>query len=95
MLFRYLFFCNDSGSNGAVDLFFSGIFGRYSTDSLATAVAAFDDRFAGFATDTPGSCIAPFSISRDAYNQDYFNGPDNYSYDDVSGSVSSSVDGTR
>lgn len=88
-------FRNAAGSNGAVTLFFSSIFGRSTADSLATAVAAFDDRFAGFATDTPGSGISPFSMSRDAYNQDYFNGPDNYSYDEIGESVFSGADGTR
>lgn len=88
-------FRNAAGSNGAVDLFFSSIFGRYTADSLATAVAAFDDRFAGFDTDTPGSGISPFSMSRDAYNQDYFNGPDNYSYDEIGESVFGGADGTR
>ena len=76
-------FQNSAGSNGAVDLFFSSIFGRSTADSLATAVAAFDDRFAGYDASVPGGGITPFSMSRDAYNQDYFNGPDNYSYDEV------------
>lgn len=86
---------NATGSNGQVPLFFSAVFGRYYTDSIATATAAFDDRVAGFDFDVPGGGIAPFSMSRTAYYQDYNNGPDMYSYDEGADNVFNAADGTR
>lgn len=86
---------NAAGSNGQVPLFFSGVFGRFYSDSIATATAAFDDRFSGFDFDIPGGGIAPFAMSREAYEQDLNNGPDFYSYDDVADNVFNAADGTR
>ncbi len=86
---------NANGSNGQVPLFFSGVFGRFYSDSIATATAAFDDRFLGFDFDVPGGGIAPFTISRTIYEQSLISGSDNYSYDEASDTISSSSDGTR
>lgn len=81
------------GGNAQVPLFFSGVFGRYFTNTSASAVAAFDDRFAGFTPDVPGARILPFTIHRDAFYQDFYNGPDDYAWNDTSGVTTGSSDG--
>lgn len=80
--------------NGAVPLFFAAIFGKYSTNITASAVAAFDTRFERFIVDTPGAAnILPFTIHEDAYEQEYNFGGDNYSYENET--VNRSPDGIR
>ncbi len=75
------------GTNGGVLFYFARIFGMNEGNVSATAVAAMDDRFAGFEYEYGVSPdLLPFTIHIDSYNDMLVNGEDDYSYsDDVSG----------
>ncbi len=81
--------------NGPVPLFFSGIFGMLDTDSSASAVAVFDDRFSGFVTTVPGAKILPFTIHEDAFASELAAGGDTYRWNPGSSTISSGSDGIR
>lgn len=83
-------------ANGSVPLFFAGIFGRYVTESSASAVAVLDDRVTGFQPGVPGAAnLLPFTISENAYNSELAGGGDSYAWDDATDSVSTGADGIR
>lgn len=75
------------GTNGGVLFYFARIFGMNEGGVTATAVAAMDDRFAGFEYEYGVSPdILPFTIHIDAYNEMLASGDDDYAYtDSVSG----------
>ena len=52
------------GPNGPIDLFFAPIFGRHYSETAATAVAVFNDRFSGYETASPGPRLIPFTEGR-------------------------------
>jgi hypothetical protein len=76
------------GPNGAVELFFSRVFGYAQTDVTASAVAAFDDRVAIVAAPT----LLPFTIDEDIFAKQVTEGDDNYEYDADAESVSNGSD---
>lgn len=83
-------------TNGPIDLFFAPIFGQYTGNASASAVAVFDDRFAGFDTSLPGAgALTPLSIRQDSYNAQLVGGNDGYSYDSTSSSVLDGSDGVN
>jgi len=84
----------DANLNGPLNLYFASIFGRSKTDVSASAVAAFDDRFAGYDPGSGTAALWPIAVHEDIYKNEIVNGGDDYSYDDVSG-VSRMSDGIR
>ncbi len=71
----------DHLANGPLKLFFAPIFGKSSTNITASATAAFDDRFSGIDTeDENGAGILPFTIHKDAFQQELLNGGDQYGF---------------
>jgi hypothetical protein len=84
-------FTKDS-PNGPVFNFFASILGFRTTDVSATAVAAFDDRFAAYAQPSGGPLI-PVSIHVDLYDDLLVNGPDDFTYDEDLDLVKSFPDG--
>lgn len=68
-------------ANGALQLWFAGIFGKSQANIIATATAVFDDRFAGYKSPGPESPFIPFVIQEDVFENMAVNGPDDYSYD--------------
>lgn len=83
-----------SSTNGPVQLMFSPLFGKQFTEVTASAVAAFDDRFSGFATGSPGTVTIPLSMDIDDYNAAATAGTDDYGFD-VNGTVTPGADGNR
>lgn len=79
------------GPNGAVELFFSQIFGYSSTNISASAVAAFDDHVEAILPPV----LVPFTLHEDIYSQQMENGNDDYSFDDQGDTVSSGSDTIR
>lgn len=82
-------------TNGPLQFFFAPIFGNIFGESSATAVAVFDDRVSGFNFNAALGKVAPFTMSRDAFYQDWQNGPDSYDYNEASGVIDNSPDGIR
>ena len=86
----------EEDSNGAVPLFFSGIFGKFTAESSASAVAVLDDRVTGFQPDAPGaSNLLPFTISEEAYAGELAGGGDSYGWDEANDLVTTTGDGIR
>ena len=71
----------DISQNGALDLFFAGIFGKSEANITATAVAAFDDRFAAYVPPGPITPFIPFAIQEDVFDEQLVSGPDDFGYD--------------
>lgn len=86
---------SEDAGNGPVQFFFAPIFGRIVGQSSASAVAVFDDRVSGVNASGEGEDILPFTIHRDAFEQELNFGEDNYAYVEESNSVSSGPDGIR
>lgn len=80
-----------SGPNGAVELFFSRIFGYTETAVTASAVAAFDDHVAVVAY----SPFIPFTMDQDLFQQQLQGGPDEYEFDSTAESVLKGADDIR
>lgn len=78
-------------TNGAIPLFFAGVFGREFTNTTVTARAAVDDRVAGYRIVRDGDFL-PFTIHEDINDDRVANGPDDFGYDDH---VTQSGDGIR
>ncbi|MCP4251412.1 MAG: hypothetical protein GY778_30620 [bacterium] len=78
--------------NGAVPNLFAPVLGFGNSDVSATAIAAFDDRFAGYTPD-PGVLI-PFTIEINEYETQLTGGPDEFSYDADLDLIQSFADGT-
>ena len=83
------------GSNGPVEFFFAPIFGRMTGEASASAVAAFDDRFAGYDSEGGGSDVMPFTIHEDVLAAELAGGGDQFGYDPVLETVTSGPDGVR
>ena len=81
------------GSNGGINLFFAGMFGRHVTEATAVASAAFDDRVAGFDVGEAPDVVMPFTISETAFNDQLVAGNDGYGYDELGDAVLGSPDG--
>jgi len=72
---------NSGGSNGPVEFLFAPIIGHLIGEASASAVAVFNDQFAGFDVDGNGSAAAlPISIHEDVFNDQFTNGSDDYEY---------------
>ena len=82
--------CAEESPNGAVQYIFAPIFGLNQTNLVATATAAFDDRFVGFVPSEGQNPFVPFTIHEDVY---FAAGPDAFSYDDATESVVGVGDG--
>lgn len=78
--------------NGPVDHWFAPVLGRANSDVEATAIAAFDDRFSGYAPTQAGPLI-PYTIYLHEFNDQIVNGPDNYGYDPDLDAIESFPDG--
>lgn len=88
--------CSHESLNGPARLFFTPIFGRTESDVSASATGVFDDRFSGFNTEEPGAAdLWPFTISESEYARWLATGTDNYSYNNTTGAVVNTGDGTR
>ncbi|MBP7744917.1 MAG: hypothetical protein KA383_02220 [Phycisphaerae bacterium] len=85
----------DGSSNGAVVHNFARILGFAEGGVGASAIAAFDDRFAGYRQTTQYGPLVPFTIHRDVYADMLENGPDEYSYDSDSDIVLETADDVR
>ncbi len=80
--------------NGPVALMFAPLFGKKFTDVTASAVAAFDDRFSGFETGSPGTVMLPLSMDVDDYDDAVTAATDDYGFD-ANGDVTPGADGSR
>jgi len=83
------------GANGAVKLYFAPVLGWLVGETQATATAVFDDRVASVQVVEEAADMMPFTIHRDAFEQELAEGGDNYAYNESSGAISSSSDGIR
>ena len=83
------------GSNGPVEFFFAPIFGKMTGEASASAVAIFDDRFAGYDSEDGGSDVMPFTIHEDVLAAELAGGGDQFGYDPVLDTVTSGSDGIR
>lgn len=86
---------SEDSVNGPVHLFFAPIFGKRFGNVSASAVAAFDDRVAGYDTSAPGGGVLPLTMHIDDYDKQVITGGDVFNYDRVTDSVSMGADGTR
>ncbi|HKQ47746.1 MAG TPA: pilus assembly protein TadG-related protein [Phycisphaerae bacterium] len=69
--------------NGAVAFYFAGILGMKEAAVTASAIAAMDDRFAGYRYEANrGPALLPFTVNISVYEDMSANGPDAYAYDD-------------
>jgi hypothetical protein len=68
-------------SNGPVELFFAPVFGKLVGETSASAVAVFDDRFAGYDLNANGAGALPFSVHKNIYLNALAAGADEYAYD--------------
>lgn len=82
-----------SEANGAHQLTFATLLGFTETELGAYAVAVFDDRVSGVTVVDGGTDMMPFTVHRDAFEQDLFFGGDQYSYDESLDAVFSGPDG--
>ena len=80
-------------SNGPLNLFFAPIFGQSTADITATAVAAYDNRAAGFTPAPNGAAALPFTIHEDAFQAQLDGGGDIFGYDRDSESIYRGSDG--
>lgn len=85
----------DTSINEPVPFYFSWIFGKYFTDSSARAVAAFDDRVAGFTPGDPEANLTPFTIHEDAFERELVEGGDSYGWNDNDKTVFNGPDDIR
>ena len=83
------------GSNGPVEFFFAPIFGKMTGEASASAVAIFDDRFAGYDSEDGGSDVMPFTIHENVLAAELAGGGDQFGYDPVLDTVTSGPDGVR
>jgi hypothetical protein len=83
------------GVNGPVNFFFAPIFGIASGDTGATAIAAFDDRMAGFEVTPGGAGTLPFTVDETIHAADLVGGGDQFGYDTAAEEVTSGSDGVR
>ena len=81
--------------NGPVDLMFARIFGISTSDVTALAVAAYDDKAAGFDTAGYPGGLLPFTVHEDVYEAGFATGPDQYAWDAFNESILSGSDGVR
>lgn len=81
-----------NSANGAVPNLFAQVFGFKTTDVNAEAIAAIDDRFAGYTPGVPG-VLTPFTIEMNEYETQLAGGQDNLSYDAGLDAVQSFADG--
>lgn len=86
---------SEDAGNGPVQFFFAPIFGHIVGQSSASAVAVFDDRVSGVSSTAPGEGILPFTIHRDAFQQELDFGGDNYAWVEEASTVASGSDGIR
>jgi len=71
-----------ASANGPVAHFFAPVIGAMHSDVTATAVAAFDDHFVGYAPPSSGTGpLIPFTIYVDEYEEQLVSGPDEFEYD--------------
>lgn len=84
-----------STSNGPLHFFFAPVFGTLTGDVSASAVAIFDDRFAGVTVSEDGAGLLPFTIHEDAFASELAAGGDQYSYDHDFETVNTTPDGIR
>ena len=80
------------GPNGPINLFFAPIFGQHYSETAATAVAVFNDRFSGYETASPGPRILPFTIDIRGFEEQLARGDDRYAFDAEAETVSSGTD---
>ncbi len=85
----------DESANAPVQFFFAPILGKLAGETSASAVAVFDDRFAGFDVGEPGAGGLPFTIHEDAFAQELMHGGDQYAYNEEGGTITSAPDGIR
>ncbi|MFQ5494919.1 MAG: pilus assembly protein TadG-related protein [Phycisphaerae bacterium] len=89
----------DGASNGPVKYYFAPLLGMASAQAQATAVAAFDDRFAGYNVDTNGAPVIPFVVPADLFAQgvsgDGSPYDDGFGYNTADGGVDAIPDGIR
>jgi hypothetical protein len=83
------------GANPPIALFFARIFGRGYTETTATAVAAFDDRFSGVSVSETGAGFLPFTIHEDAFASEMAGGGDQFGWDPDTETVYEGADGIR
>jgi len=85
-----------ASSGGEIPLFFAPLWGINSSPLKASAVAVLDDRFYAYAPRPIGGVGAiPLAINEQLWNDQIVagNGEDQYSFDSVTDSVSTSMDG--
>ncbi len=81
------------GANGPVEFFFAPIFGLWSSEVSAVGVAAFDDRFEGYALDENGAGALPMSVDETLFAAALESGDDIFAWDEASQTASSGSDG--
>jgi hypothetical protein len=86
---------DSENANGPVQLFFAPIFGQLTSETAASAVAVFDDRFGGITVSHEGAGMLPFTIHEDAFASEMAAGLDQYGYDDNIGAVVQEADDIR
>ncbi|MCH7884500.1 MAG: hypothetical protein IIC01_04550 [Planctomycetes bacterium] len=82
-------------ANGPIDLLFAQVFGLTISEASASATAAFDDRMAGFDTSSYPGGLLPFTIEQNVFDLDFASGPDQYTFDSGTDTVSTGSDGIR
>jgi len=80
-------------SNGPIPYLFAPILGKSEGGVLASAIAALDDRFGGYKQTEEYGLLIPFTIHEDIYYDMIVNGPDDFSYDEATETVSATGDG--
>ncbi len=85
----------EGSPNGPLDLWFARFLGRNKANISASAIAAFDDRFAAYDPQGETTPLIPFVISEDEFFKQWNGGDDDYGYDPVTDLVSSFGDGIR
>ena len=81
------------GSNGPVPYYFAPVLGDMFGETSALAVAVIEDRYNGYDVGAGGAGTLPISVDETIYYANLAGGSDNYSYDSVTGIVSSAPDG--
>lgn len=84
---------SEGTDNGPLDLLFAHVFGNDTANIAASAIAAYDDRFAAFVPQGDRTPLTPFVIQEDIFEHLVVNGPDNYGYDDDLGEIEYNGDG--
>ena len=85
----------NANTGGKIPLFFAPLWGINSSSVGASAIAVLDDRFSGYAPQSSGGPVIPFSLDVQIWNDQIVNrnGPDEYGYNSDSKEVLISPDG--